>query len=48
MNDLKNTRFEWTTQERVYIYVAQKYPEIIDEALNAIVEQDIKKLRAQL
>ena len=43
MNDLKNIREEWTMGERVAFWIRDRYPELFDEALTAIVREDIQK-----
>ena len=43
MNDLTNIRTEWTMGERVAFYIRDRHPELFDEALTAIVREDIQK-----
>jgi hypothetical protein len=43
MNDLKNIRQEWTMGERVALYIREKHPEIYDEAIAALVREEIEK-----
>lgn len=45
MNDLRNTREEWSLVERVVFYIRDKHPELFDEALDAIVREDIEKAK---
>lgn len=45
MNDLKNIREEWSLVERVTFYIRDNHPELFDEALDAIVREDIEKAR---
>ena len=43
MNDLKNIRSEFTLTERLALYIREKHPEIYDEALDALVREEIEK-----
>ena len=45
MNDLQNIRQEWTMGERVAFYIRDRHPELFDEALDAIVREDIQKAK---
>ena len=45
MNDLQNIREEWSLAERVAFYIRDRHPELFDEALDAIVREDIEKAK---
>lgn len=45
MNELQNIRTEWTMGERVAFYIRDKHPELFDEALDAIIREDIEKAK---
>jgi hypothetical protein len=45
MNDLHKIREVWSLGERVAFYIRDRHPELFDEALDAIVREDIQKAK---
>lgn len=43
MKDLQNIRNEWRLAERVAFYIREKHPEIFNESLDVIMQEELKK-----